>query len=136
MMELSKQMALFLDAKGFGTFDESGLTGNIFINTIPAQPDEALAIFTTGGPGSDPRNEYGRANIQLLIRTIPNDPRAGETKATGIINALNGFNSDYLVAGGDYIVDVSAIQSAPSNIGRDPNNRFEYSQNFTIEYLK
>jgi hypothetical protein len=134
-MELSKQVAMFLQAEGFGTFDESGVSGNIFINTIPDQPNESLAIFTTGGPGSDPRNNYGRSNIQVLIRTIPNDPRAGETKATGIIRSLNGFNSDYLTPDGNYIVDVTAIQSGPSQIGQDQNGRFEYSQNFLFEYL-
>jgi hypothetical protein len=135
-MDLSTQMALFLDDRGFGVFDENGVEGNIFINTMPAQPDEALAIFTTGGPGSDPKNKYGRANIQVLIRTIPHDPRAGESAAVGIINALNGFNSDYLTAGGNYIIDSSAVQSYASNIGQDQNARFEYSQNFTIEYEK
>lgn len=134
-MELSKQVAMFLDAEGFGTFDESGVSGNIFINVIPDQPNEALAIFTTGGPGMDPENQYGRSNIQILIRTVPQDPRGGETKATGIIRALNGFDSDYLTPGGNYIINVDAIQSGPSQIGRDPNNRFEYSQNFTFEYL-
>jgi Bacteriophage minor capsid protein len=134
MMELSKQVAEHLDANGFGTFDETGVSGNIFINTIPDQPHEAVAIFTTGGPGSDPKNTYGRSNIQVLIRTIPNDPRGGETKATGIIRSLNGFNSDYLTPGGNYVVDVTAIQSGPSQIGQDQNGRFEYSQNFTIEY--
>lgn len=135
MMELSEQVAEFLDANGYGIFDKTGVSGNIFINVIPDQPNEAVAIFTTGGPGSDPRNEYGRSNIQILIRTIPQDPRDGETKATGIIRALNGFNSDYLTPGGNFIVNVTAIQSGPSQIGRDPNNRFEYSQNFTFEYL-
>lgn len=135
-MDLSKQLALFLDANGFGSFNESGIGGNIFINTMPAQPDAALAIYTTGGPGSDPQNKYGRANIQVLIRTVPNDPRAGEAAATNMINALNGFNSDYLTAGGNYIIDVSAVQSYASNIGQDQNARFEYSQNFTIEFLK
>jgi hypothetical protein len=135
-MELSEQLARFLHDQGFGTFDPEGVAGNIFINTSPADPNESMAIYTTGGPGSDPANEYGRSNIQLLIRTIPHDPRGGETKATGIINTLNGFNSGYLIAGGNWIIDVSAIQSAPNSIGQDQNNRFEYSQNFTIEYLK
>lgn len=135
-MEISEQIAVFLDQKGFGKFDKSGIAGNIFINAIPENPDESLAIFTTGGPESDPLNQYGYSSIQILIRTIPNDPRAGEPKARQIVDALNGFNSDYMAPGGNYIIDVSAVQSGPNNIGMDRNNRFEYSQNFIIEYQK
>lgn len=134
-MQLSKQVAIFLDERGFGVFDETGTSGNIFINTLPDQPANALAVFTTGGAGSDPRNEYGRSNIQILIRTVPKDPRDGEVKATEIIRAFNGFNEGPLVPDGNYIIDVSAVQSGPNQIGRDQVERFEYSQNFTIEYL-
>lgn len=135
-MEMSKQLALFLQTKGFGTFNESGVGGNIFINTLPDQPDAAVGIFTTGGPGSDRLNRYGKDALQILIRTVPYDPRVGETKARQIIESLNGYNSGFLVNGGDYIVDVEAVQSGPSGIGKDAKNRFEYSQNFIIEYVK
>jgi hypothetical protein len=133
---MTKQLAVFLARSGFGVFDETGTTGNIFIETIPEQPDVALAIFSTGGPGNDPLDEYIRLSFQIIIRTIPHDPRAGALLAQQIVDALNGFNSDYLADGGNYIYDTTAQQSGPNNIGRDQNNRFEYSQNFIIEYLK
>jgi Bacteriophage minor capsid protein len=135
-VEITKQIALFLARSGFGNFDEAGTSGNIFIQTIPDQPDVALAIFSHGGPGNDPMDEYIRINFQIIIRTIPNDPRAGEVLAQQIVDALNGFNSDYLTAGGNWVFDTSALQSGPNNIGRDQKNRFEYSQNFMIEYKK
>jgi hypothetical protein len=135
-MEISKQVARFLDEQGFGTFDETGVAGDIFIQTIPANPDRALAVFTSGGPGSDPGNEYGRTSVQILIRTVPGDPRGGEKTAMDIINAFNGLNSTYLTAGGNYVIDCQAVQSGAANIGQDSNGRYEYSQNFIIEYLK
>jgi hypothetical protein len=135
-VEITKQIAKFLSRSGVGNFDENGTTGNVYIGTIPEKPDAAVAIFPTGGPGNDPLDEYTRVNFQVIIRTIPHDPRTGETLAQQVIDALNGFNSDYLTDGGNWVFDTTALQSGPNNIGRDPNNRFEYSQNFTIEYLK
>lgn len=136
MMELTKEVALFLHGQNLLKFDESGLTGNTFIQSLPDQPNESVAIFSTGGPEADRENVYGYSTIQILIRTIPHDPRLGEEKAQSIIDALNGFNSEQLVIGGHYIVDLYALQSAPNNIGKDENDRYEYSQNFMIEYLK
>jgi hypothetical protein len=135
-MELSQQIAIFLHNRGIGVFDPSGASGNIFINTIPNHPDESIGIYTTGGPGTDPKNEYGVHRVQLLIRTIPNDPRRGEKSAREVIEAINGFNSDYLADGGHYIIDAIANESGPNNIGQDKKSRFEYSQNFIIEYTK
>ena len=136
-MEITKQVALYLDEMGLGRFDESGMTGNIFINSIPDTPAVAIAIFSTGGPGADPRNIYTRAAVQVLIRTVKNDPRAGEVTAQKTIDVLNGFSSDFLVDGvGNYIIDVQAVQAGPSQVGKDQVGRFEYSQNFIIEYLK
>lgn len=135
-MELSKQIALFLDANGLGSFDETGVAGNIFMNTLPAQPDECLAIFTTGGPQPDPRNEYRMVNIQIVIRTLAQDPRNGETNANTLVDLLNGYNGQVLTPGGNLIIDTSAIQSGPNNIGQDQNGRFEFSQNFTFEFKK
>lgn len=135
-MEITKELALFLARSGLGTFDETGTTGNIFIETIPNKPDEAIAIFSTGGTAADPKNEYVKGSYQILIRTIRDDPRAGSTTAQQIIDLLNGFNSDYLTAGGHWIFDCQSIQTIPSNIGRDENNRFEFSQNFYIEYKR
>jgi hypothetical protein len=135
-MELSEQIAWFLHDNGFGMYDKDGVAGSIFLNTIPDQPDEAIGIFTTGGPGADPNGVYGRSAIQLLIRSIPNDPRAGESKAMAVVNSLHGFNSDFLAGGGSYIIDTTAQQTGANNIGADENNRVEYSQNFIFEYVK
>jgi hypothetical protein len=136
IMELTKQIAMFLDENGFGTFDESGLTGDIFINAIPNKPNQAMAVFSTGGPSSDPRGEYGRASIQILIRSNPSDPRSTEEKAQQIVDRLHGFNSGAFTIGGNIVFDTSAQQSGPNNIGPDENGRFEFSQNFIIEYVK
>lgn len=134
-MELSEQIGRFLDARGLGTFSlTSG--GNIFINRSPSSPDEALSVYLTGGPASDPRNEYGRTNFQVVIRTKPNDVMTGERIAREMVNALNGFSSQPLVDGGYYIIDTVALQNGPNGIGQDQSFRFEYSQNFTIEYVK
>jgi hypothetical protein len=135
-MEMTEQIAEFLEQNGFGTFDKDGISGNIFINSLPDKPNEAMAVYSTGGPTSDPFGTYGRASIQLIIRSIPNDPRVTEVKTRQIIESLHGFNSNFLAFGGHRIYDISAQQSEPNNIGPDQKNRFEFSQNFIIEYVK
>lgn len=135
-MLLTKQIAIFLSNFGIGRFEEGGTGGNIFINSLPDQPNEAIGIFGTGGPMIDPRNEYAGRAIQVLIRTVPNDPRPGERLAQAVIDRLKGFNSGYLAAGGNWIVDIAAQQDGPNNIGQDENGRYEFSQNFLIEMKK
>lgn len=135
-MLLTRQIAIYLSNRGIGRFEEGGTGGNIFINAMPAQPNEAIAIFATGGPTIDPRNEYANRAIQVLIRTAANDPRPGETMAQSVIDALKGFNTGYLAAGGNYIVDIEASQDGPNNIGQDENGRYEFSQNFIVQLRK
>lgn len=135
-MLLTTQVAEFLHDHGVGRFVPNGTGGNIFINAMPSQPNEAIAIYATGGPAIDPSNEYVGRAIQILIRTVQNDPRPGEKMAQAVIDLLKGFNSDYLTAGGNYIVDIDVQQDGPNNIGMDDNKRYEFSQNFIIEMIK
>lgn len=135
-MEITEQIAVFLDANNVGIYDPEGLTGDIFIQSLPDQPDEAMAIYSSGGPEADPRGEYGRLIFQILIRSIPNDPRMAEAKTQKIIDLLSGFNADHLTLGGNYIINTIGVQSGPAGIGPDPKHRFEFSQNFIIEYVK
>lgn len=134
-MKISEQIALFLHDKGIATYDPEGMAGNVFLQTSPAAPDVAFSIYTTGGPPADRRGVYGKAAVQILIRTLPNDPREGESQAQAVVNALNGFSSAPLTAGGNYVIDTEAQQSGPNNMGQDDARRYEYSQNFIIEYL-
>lgn len=135
-MMITKEIAVFLSEIGIGTFDETGLTGDIFINALPDQPDESISIYSTGGMASDQKREYDRVSIQVLIRSIPNNAKAAEEKAQAVIDVMAGFNSDYFADGGHYIFDTSALQAGPNNIGPDENRRFEFSQNFVVEYQK
>lgn len=131
-MELTEQVGRFLEEQGFGSYDTNT---NIFNNRFPDKPDKAIAIYPGAMGAADPKNEYGLASIQILIRTEPYKTTEGENRAARIIRLLNGFNGDYLVPGGFYIVNITAIQSSPAGIGADTANRYEFSQNFQIEYL-
>lgn len=135
-MLLTRQVAVYLSNHGVGRFSEGGSDGNVFINSMPSSPNEAIAVYATGGPPVDPRNEYVNRAIQVLIRTVPNDPRKGEATAQAVIDLLKGFNGGYLAAGGNYIIDIAAQQDGPNNIGQDDNGRYEFSQNFLIEMVK
>lgn len=131
-MELTEQVGRFLEEQGFGNYDTNT---TIFNNRFPDKPDKAIAIYPGSIGIADPKNEYGMAAIQLLIRTEPYKSTEGEKRTRDIIRLLNGFNSDYLVPGGFFIVNITAIQSSPASIGADTANRYEFSQNFQIEYV-
>lgn len=129
-----QEIAKYLAAQGHGAFDETGVTGNIFINALPPSPDECICLYSNSGLPADVRNEYRTPAIQVYVRSVAGDGRNAITLLQNIINSLNGFNSDTFDTGGLYIIDCYAQQSAPTHIGQDSNNRYEFTANFLIEY--
>ena len=129
---LIREIALYIDSQNIGTFDETGTSGNIFISTIPPLPDECICIFPTGGPTGDAKLNYDNPNIQIWIRGTQH-PLTGLEKANQVYKALQGFNGQAFASGGHYIVDCLGIQSYPIHIGKDDNERHEYSLNFSLE---
>lgn len=132
-MEL-KEIAQYLHDIGLVTFDETGVTGDVFIGTMPDDPDECVAIYQNAGTPADPKNQYRQPAIQFIVRSINGDQRNAMTRAQSILDALNGFNSQPFVVGGKHVIDCTAQQSAPAGIGTDQNNRHEFSFNFLIQY--
>lgn len=116
-------------------FDETGVTGNGFIATMPSAPDLCWALFPSGGipwagHGSIATDE---PTIQLRVRSVPFDPRPGLDLADAIYRQVVGLHRSTLDPGGDAEVHVSrtlALQTGPVSIGADKNNRPEFTVNF------
>lgn len=130
---LEKEIAIYLDNLEILEFDETGLTGNTFINTLPSQPDELIGIYLKGGTEPDIWNNYRSPGVQFIVRGTE-DPRWANQKAEEIYEALNGLSSIQL--GVFYLVGCFGEQSSAIHIGQDGNGRHEFSINFQLEVKK
>lgn len=134
-MILEQQIAEYLDTQGLGTFDDTGVTGDIYIHHLPSTPDSCIAIYPRGGISGDDKIGYDMPTMQIIVRGTEN-PLAAAILAENIYETLNGFHHDRFVVGGYYIVNCTGVQSAPTHIGIDDNRRHEFSLNFQLDIMK
>jgi len=130
MLEI--QLAYYLDDQSVLTFDESGTSGDTFINILPQSPDDAIGIFSQGGPDPSPKFIEDQRDIQFLVRGTQ-DPRPAFNTADEIYDTLQG-KTKFTTSDSTEIIMIDSIQSGPVHIGRDDNGRHKYSLNFRIEY--
>ena len=126
---LNSEIAQYLDALGHGSYDPTGTSGNIFIDALPSEPDEAIMIESTGGTEMDSLLGYDMPTVRMLVRGGL-DPREPKQLALDIYNGLHGFSNGELVNDGIFVVGAFGVQSGPVNIGQDDNNRHRFSINF------
>lgn len=129
---IESEFAKYLDNQNILTFDETGTSGDTFINTLPPEPDDAIGIFAEGGPTPSIKFIEDTVDIQFLVRG-GFDPRPAKSTAQDIYDELQGKDK-FALPDGTEVIKVAAVQSAPIHIGRDDNNRHKYSLNFRIEY--
>lgn len=127
--DLNTQIARYLDAEGLVNFDETGTTGDCFIDILPSQPDKAVAILSGQPSPGDIKLPYDNPGIKIIVRG-KQDPRVPKEKAQEIYNNLHGFANGKLISTGDYIVSIQGTQSGPIRLGQDDNGRHEFSLNF------
>lgn len=129
-MTLFEEIAAYLQAQNVGTYDSTGVTGNIFDAVLPDTPDTCIMIRVTGGTRADSR-VYGTPGFQLITRGT-SDPRVGEALAQRVFNALNNKENIRFATGGRWIISCLSMQGGPAHIGMDANGRHEYSVNFRL----
>jgi len=122
-------VAKYLHGKGIVTYDPTGIDGDIFIETLPDSPRDAVALMSTGGP-EEPgvRHPFDTRSFQVLVRGGV-DPRPPKARAEAIYSALQGLTGVTL-DDGTYVVGIGAIQPGPIRVGQDQNNRHRFSLNF------
>lgn len=131
---LTADIAEYLDSLGIVTYDASGVTGNVFMDTLPPTPDLAVGVYTSGGRRPAVRNAVDYPNVQLIVRGT-RDPRGAHELARDIFDAFmpaRGFDRTELVAGGAVVLSARAVQSEPVHIGVDENGRHRYSVNIEL----
>jgi hypothetical protein len=128
---LAVEVAKYLADQGLGEFDENGITGDIFVESMPDSPDEAIAVLTSPGLAPDNATTVARPAIQIIIRGN-RDPRTAYERAQCIITAMHAKHSTYFTENGIRIMLSSCKQSEPIRLGPDENGRHEYSINIQL----
>lgn len=131
MADLSDGIAQYLAARGHGTYDEAGVTGDMFIEQMPSTPDECVVLTVYGGSESDSLLGYDEPRLQVRVRGTT-DPRVSRNRCQAIRGELHGLGPVVLPDGTHLILSV-ALQAAPEPLGADSNRRHEHVCNFRME---
>src|SRR5690606_6525579 len=70
-------IARYLHDKGIVTFDPNGISGDIFMETMPPQPRDAVALMSRGGDEPLVRHPFDTRKFQILVRRCGSEAAAG-----------------------------------------------------------
>ena len=100
---------------------------NVFIGNMPAEPDDAVCIYNTGGfTRSLTASALEQPTFQIKVRNI--------SYATG--ESLNNTIKDLLHGSSTAQVLMIEQQGDTLDIGRDASNRQEWTNNFRCFYRR
>lgn len=126
-----EQIALLLHLNGLVVYTPLNLqTNEVFLDFLPANPNNIVAIYSTGGPRSNGKHGYDLMAFQ--IRARGNTILWPTNKLITIYNYLHGLDNTQL-ADGRKIINCYGLQPSPVNIGLDSNGRNNYTMNYEIE---
>jgi len=128
--DLLDGLARLLDDRGHATYDPTGTSGDLFIESMPPTPDAAVGLWLYDGGEQDARNAYDTVRLQVRTRGGP-DPRTSRTRAQAIYSELHGLAGVEL-ADGTWLVLAAAI-GTPAPMGPDSNGRHEHVVNFALD---
>ena len=128
---LGGEIARYLDAAGLGTFDETGPSGDIYVDHMPDTVDSGICVYASGGPPPDVSTSVSRPAVQIIVRGNRSAQEARATAAS-ILAALHGLHDTTFITGGTRVMLCAARQSEPIPLGRDENGRGQYSINFQL----
>lgn len=129
-MDFIVKLAMYIQSYGIGMFDESGVSGDIFIAVSPPTPDSCIVITPTGGGKSDMRMSYDNPSVQIQCR-CNQSPMTAYNQMHLIYECLHGMGG--VTIDGVYVVSCQALQSAPISLGMDENMRHHFAMNFLFE---
>lgn len=130
--DLIDGVARHLAVLGLVTYDPSGATGNVFADTMPPEPDVAVAL-TVYDDRSEPDSSlpYDEPRMQVRVRGTT-DPRVSRALCARIRSELHGLGPVTLPNGTRLVLSV-ALQGAPASMGQDETRRHEHVANFRME---
>lgn len=132
---ITRALAVHLHAAGYGTLNEGVGGGDLFWEHMPATPDAAVMLLSTGGNPTPSGRTWGydAPTVQIMVRGEPNDAVTPQRRAAELYGALQGLRYTTLDSGGDdevFLCWATSLQTAPVNIGQDEKGRYRYVLNF------
>lgn len=128
-------LARYAASLGLVTFDETGAEGDCFIATMPSTPDQAVAFMPAPPSPQLTKAPTDLRSVQILVRGPQYDPRPGSTTAQALYDAFACLDAVTLDPGGDaetFVIGCTPVQSGPVWLGKDANNRHEWSLNLDL----
>lgn len=133
-------IATYLAAQSTAFTVFSGTAGDLSKAFMPSTgvPDTFASLFDTPGTatsfefstGASPSVLYEQPSLQLLSRS--SSAQTAKTRARTAYTILDGITNTKLpTSTGTLYIDIVADQP-PFLVGRDANQRFQYSVNFTV----
>lgn len=126
-MTPTEEFARLLDQLQLGTYDDTGVTGDVFLRRLPPEPGSAVAVTRYGSDESDSKQPYDEIRVQFRVR----GPDA-EDRAQAIYDALHGLERRDL-PGGTHLMLCVGVQGGPIDIGADKLERDQYTVNMRAE---
>jgi hypothetical protein len=103
------------------------LSTSLFKGKMPPDPDNVVALFDTGGQTPNPDIPLKEPTFQVIVRN--NSYSAGKAILDTVRSLLHQQSNVQLIPNGTYIYFILLI-SEGGHIGRDENQREEFSINF------
>lgn len=130
MRSTAHDIALYLEAQGFGTF--AGTTSwAINVSREPNSPDDAITVYDTGGGEALPDITLYEPTIQVRVRS--QSYTDAYAKAEAIRDLLILPTTRTLGASSDTFYIGIWLQSDILSIGRDDNDRHLLTTNYRIQ---
>lgn len=102
---------------------------DLFVSEMPAEPNECVCLYDTGGEDPDPEYDYERPTVQVRVRGARGEYKAAHELAQAIRNILNGEHN-YTINGARYI-GIWGVGDILF-VGYDDNHRPLVTVNFRI----
>lgn len=120
---------LALDVPELSYSDSAG--GNVFVDWMPAEPMEAVALYTQPSLESDSKLPYDNIEFKLVVRNGHGETW-GLDRLADVYSQLQG-KRNVTLPDGTYLVYCIAEQSSPFRIMDDDNGRPRWSIDFRGE---
>ena len=135
---LAYAIAKYLASKVDGlTYDEDDVAGNVFVGWMPETPDVCVAVMAQPGLANMSKSPTMLPGIQLIVRNAVED--TGYTLALACQAELDCLDQTVLDPGGPdevRIITSTATTSDPASMGRDENERCEWSVNLQLRIVR
>lgn len=131
-MTLTEEFARLLHQLGLGVYDDTGVTGDIYLDRLPPEPDAGFAVVRYGAGEADSKLPYEEINLQVRVRGPAGDARVAERRAQAVYDALHGLSNREL-PGGTQLMLAVGNQGGPIRLGPDQHDRPEYTVNLRAE---